>query len=251
MLNAAQLVSEARLLGGLSRRQTAVMADVSASTISRIELGQLDPTVSMLDRILAACGWRLDESLRPFVDMDAVRAARRLLEPELDLPATAGSESYARGWEQSGVFGARAEQEQADELCRRAAQYASLSGRPGALKYAARDWLKIGRDLNEAGEPWALTGAFAARAYTKVATVVRTTFYVGDVARAGDAAGLELSSSGPYVTLIPFDETTAAGVQEVEGGVRLAAFWQIVIDCFAGNGRMPDQAAAMVEEAYR
>ena len=80
---------------------------------------------------------------------------------------------------------------------------------------------------------------------------MRTTFYVGDVARSADAAGLEPSSSGPYVTLVPFDETTSAGVQEAEDGVYLAAFWQIVIDCFAGNGRMPDQAAAMVEEAYR
>jgi len=251
MLDAARLISEARLLGGLSRRQAAVMAGVSASTISRIELGQLDPTVSMLDRILAACGWRLDESLRPFVDMDAVRTARRLLEPELDLPATVGSEFYATRWEQSGALQAKAEQARADELCRRAAQYASLSGRPGARKYAARDWTRIAHSLNEAGEPWALTGAFAARAYTKVATVVRTTFYVGDVARSAAAAGLELSSSGPYVTLIPFDETTSTGVQEIEGGARLAAFWQIVIDCFAGNGRMPDQAAAMVEEAYR
>ena len=251
MLSAARLVSEARLLSGLSRRQAAVMAGVSASTISRIELGELDPTMSMLDRILAACGWRLDESLRTFVDMDAVRAARRLLEPGLDLPATAGSASYASRWEQSGVFRAQAEQARADELCRRAAQYASLSGRPGARKYAARAWPRIARSLEEAGEPWALTGAFAARLYTKVATVVRTTIYVGDVARSADAAGLELISSGPYVTLIPFDETTSAGVQEVEGGVRLAAFWQIVIDCFAGNGRMPDQAAAMVEEAYR
>ena len=251
MADAARLVADARILSGLSRRQTAAMAGVSASTVGRIESGQLDPTVSMLDRILAACGWRYGERLVVDVDLDAVRASRRLLEPELDIPATSGSDSFVRRWEQAGILKARAQQDGAFRLCVLAAQHASLSARPGARKFAAQDWTKVASELAALGEPWALTGAFAALAYTKVAMAVRATFYVEDVQRAARAAGLETSSAGPFVTLIPFDDVTLAGVQELESGVRLASFWQVAIDCFAGNGRMPDQAAAMVEEAFR
>ncbi|MHB8289812.1 MAG: helix-turn-helix domain-containing protein [Acidimicrobiales bacterium] len=97
MTNAARLVTDARVLSGLNQRQAAVIAGVAPSTISRIERGQLDPTVSTLDRILAACGWRSGERLVPNVDMDAVRAARRILEPELPIVPKNGAFGFSVG----------------------------------------------------------------------------------------------------------------------------------------------------------
>ncbi|MDA8400657.1 MAG: helix-turn-helix transcriptional regulator [Actinomycetota bacterium] len=251
MTNAARLVTDARVLSGLNQRQAAVIAGVAPSTISRIERGQLDPTVSTLDRILAACGWRSGERLVPNVDMDAVRAARRILEPELPIVANIRSASYAQRWEASGFIDTDTPVEKATGICVLAAQQARLSRRSGASNFGWRNLADVVRSLDQAGEAWALTGAFAASAYTKIANSVWPTFYVGNVARSAIAAGLRPAENGPYLTLIPFDNVTSVGLQALDNGVRLADFWQIAIDCFAGNGRMPDQAEAMIAKAFR
>lgn len=251
MPNAAKLIADARVLSGLNQRQVAVMADVSPSTVSRIERGQLDPTVSTLDRILDACGWRSSERLVPSVDMDAVRAARRILEPELPIEDTFRSVSYARRWEKSGLIGTGTQVEEAIDICVLAARHARLSRRPGASNFALYNLGELTHRLDQAGEPWAFTGAFAASAYTKIANPVWATLYVGDVDRAAMAADLRPAENGPYLTLIPFDAVTSVSVDVLKNGVRLADFWQIAIDCFAGNGRMPDQAEAMITEALQ
>ena len=57
---AAALVARIRADAGLSRRAVAARAGVPASTVSRIEAGRSDPTLTMLDRIAAAAGRRLE-----------------------------------------------------------------------------------------------------------------------------------------------------------------------------------------------
>lgn len=56
---ATTLMKEARNRSGLSRRALAARAGVSTSTVSRIEAGEIDPTVGMLQRIVDAAGSRL------------------------------------------------------------------------------------------------------------------------------------------------------------------------------------------------
>ena len=244
----AQTVRNARAMAGLTVRQTAILAGVSPSTVSRAEKRLLDPSVSVFERILAACGFRCASVFAPNVDLDALRAARRLLEPELGIPATEGSERYARRWDAAGLLSAASEPERASELCFRAARQSCLSARPGAVGYGYREWRQVARSLKDSGQAWALTGGYAAALYTPVASVDWAVFYVADVGTAAAAASLDEVATGSRVTLIPFDEVTAAGVQELEGGLRLMSFWQIVIDCFAGTGRMPDQAEAMLRQ---
>lgn len=55
---AAQRVRRAREEAGLSIRELAERAGVAASTVWRIESGRLDPTVSMLERLLEAAAPR-------------------------------------------------------------------------------------------------------------------------------------------------------------------------------------------------
>lgn len=247
VLDAATTLKTSRTMSGLSRRQVAVLAGVAPSTVSRIEQRQMDPTVGTLDRLLAACGYRLTDGVEPRVDPDAIRAARRTLEPGLGIPATDGSESYLRRWEDAGLLTARSPEERANELCVRTAQQANLSRRPGARRFAWADWRETARRLGTAGQGWALTGGFAADCYTPIAYVDWPVFYVDDPETAAAVAGLDPVGLGPATTFIPFDEVTAAGIQTVEGGLRLAGFWQIVIDCYAGKGRMPSQAESMVD----
>lgn len=232
-------------MGGLTVRQAAVLAGVAPSTVSRIERGLLDPSVGTFEAVLAACGFRWQTAFAPNVDLDALRAARRILDPEMGIAATGGSERYARRWEEAGLLRAPTPAERDSEVAFRAAQQARLSARPGARRFAPLPWERVARALRRSGQRWALTGGYAAACYTDVASVDWAVFYVDDVDAAAAAASLEPSATGPRVTLIPFDDVTSAGVGEVEGGLRLASFWQIVIDCFAGNGRMPDQAEDM------
>ncbi len=59
-MDAAALVQEAREGASLTVRELAVRAEVAASTVSRIERRQMDPTVGMLTRLLAAAGQALE-----------------------------------------------------------------------------------------------------------------------------------------------------------------------------------------------
>lgn len=59
MTTAAALVRDARTQAGLSLRALAERAGVTASTVSRIEKGEMDPTVTMLRRVLAGASRRL------------------------------------------------------------------------------------------------------------------------------------------------------------------------------------------------
>jgi transcriptional regulator with XRE-family HTH domain len=55
----AALLREARTRAGLSRRALAARAGTPTSTVSRIEAEQHDPTLPMLERLLAAAGGHL------------------------------------------------------------------------------------------------------------------------------------------------------------------------------------------------
>ncbi len=52
-MDAATIVKRVRALSGITREELAALADVSPSTIGRIEQGTLDPTWTTLSRILA------------------------------------------------------------------------------------------------------------------------------------------------------------------------------------------------------
>jgi transcriptional regulator with XRE-family HTH domain len=65
MEQAQTLVAEARKSAGLSIRELARLANVSVTTISRVEAGEMDPTVGMLQRILAAAGEDLEMTTKP------------------------------------------------------------------------------------------------------------------------------------------------------------------------------------------
>ena len=67
-MSAGELVRQAREEAGLSRRALAARAGVPTSTVSRIEAGSSDPTVTMLSRLIAASGRHLSLSLDAIQD---------------------------------------------------------------------------------------------------------------------------------------------------------------------------------------
>jgi transcriptional regulator with XRE-family HTH domain len=60
-----ELLTRAREEAGLSRSALATRAGVPTSTVSRIESGSTDPTITMLTRLMAAAGRRLTITVDP------------------------------------------------------------------------------------------------------------------------------------------------------------------------------------------
>lgn len=73
MIDAATMVRSARERARMSARDLATATGVSPSTVTRIERGQINPTVAMLERLLLASGNQLD-----------VRVSPRAVRPTLD-----------------------------------------------------------------------------------------------------------------------------------------------------------------------
>ena len=74
MAEACELVRESRIGAGLSRTALARSAGVPTSTVSRIEDGTMDPTLTMLRRILGAASRRLIIETRPLSDAPTIAA---------------------------------------------------------------------------------------------------------------------------------------------------------------------------------
>ena len=82
MVDAALLVRSARKRARMSARDLAAVSGVSPSTVTRIERGQINPTVAMLERLLDATGEALVVSSRERTErptLDAVRAHRDVI----------------------------------------------------------------------------------------------------------------------------------------------------------------------------
>jgi len=80
-VDAAMIVKRLRALSGITRKELAELADLSPSTIGRIERGTLDPTWGTLSRILEATGYRISgDTVVSAGDSTAIAAARPVLE---------------------------------------------------------------------------------------------------------------------------------------------------------------------------
>lgn len=62
-IDAAAILKEARERAGLSQRELARRAGTAQSVVARIELGRTSPSLSTLDRLLAAAGFELHAGL--------------------------------------------------------------------------------------------------------------------------------------------------------------------------------------------
>jgi predicted nucleotidyltransferase/DNA-binding XRE family transcriptional regulator len=65
VIDAAVLVRSAREQAQMSARDLAAASGVSASTVTRIERGEVNPTVAMLERLLEASGHHVDVLVTP------------------------------------------------------------------------------------------------------------------------------------------------------------------------------------------
>jgi len=239
----------ARTLAQLTRPQLAAMAGVASSTIGRIEKGEVDPSLGTLERVLQAAGFRLP-TMEQVSDPAAVAAARGVLEDGPKLLDYPGARAWVARWAAAGFITTKGSASDLATLAFRAGMAARLAVRPGIRSYArAGSWLDIAERISATGCRWAATGGAAANRIVRSADAYWPVFYVDDPERVAAKAGFEPSSGGgqPVLSLVPFDGVADIGIEGTPDGLRWAASLQVLIDCYGGTGRMPEQADALAE----
>lgn len=245
----AQRIRNARLMNALSARQVAALAGVSPSTVTRVESGKMNPTYDVVLKLLDAVG--LDERFDPISDPLAVATARWVLGSGEEPP---GVDYWINRWILTGTL-------KLDKIgdvtvpdlqtfAFRAGRAAPLSWRPKLVRLRQdRSWDDVAQGLEQAGLAWAGTGDRAANRLAPSATEGYPFFYVDDVKGAINALGLAHKTPdewGEPITLLPFDGFSEAGRWRDEDGTWYAAPWQVVLDCYGGVDRMPEQADAIL-----
>ncbi len=84
MLSISQAVRQARLDANLSQVDLAARAGTSQPALARYETGTALPTLPTLERLLAACGRRLEIQTPPARQLSTVSSVRSRLGPQAD-----------------------------------------------------------------------------------------------------------------------------------------------------------------------
>lgn len=245
-------IAAARTLAGLTRRQLALLADVSPSTVSRIESGQVDPSTGVWERLMRAAGYQPNDTLVRISGNTAVMAARSVLDTGVDLIGDPDIDGWLKRWERAGFL------RLVDDAIyvpnpARLAQVAGLQNRlalrPGIVNYGCdRSWLDVANQLGECSIDWAMTGGVAANRLILSADAPWSVFYVDDPIGVAQQLGLsDRPEPGWPISFIPFDMVSKMGVDVDGSGLRWASPIQVWLDCFSGSDRMPQQADALSE----
>lgn len=255
-MDASRIVARIRALGGMTRKELAELADLSPSTIGRIEQGSLDPTWGVLSRILESAGFRIHaDSVVSAGDPWAVAAARPFLERSLGRfastadpsprPVVPGKRSreWITRWERAGWVTESPSARTSLMLAVAAGNASKIGRRAGQRRNVQMGdgWQALARSLERAGIEYAVSGMTAVREDRGAASAMNPLFYVVDPATAVDRLGLAEAPAGRGALFLSPSADEFVGV-EVDDGLRFTTRAQAVLDAFAGPGREPDKA---------
>ncbi|MFE4195867.1 helix-turn-helix domain-containing protein [Paenarthrobacter sp. NPDC056912] len=221
-----QKVVQSAIRGSMfGRAELARRAGVSASTITRIEKGTVDPTLGMATRILAATGLQFIPRLEPLCIPDAIGAARAVLDDTFTPGANAAMFSALKRW------ASRDGSPQPRSLAREAGIAAPPTRRPGAL-LATSEWsfLRICSAVAATRKRWAVSGAPAAARIGAHESTGPIILYVEEPERIRHIIN-KPQPGARDVILLPLDETSQAGAWNDENVV-WADPLQIILDCY-------------------
>ncbi|MFD7073964.1 helix-turn-helix domain-containing protein [Nocardioides sp. NPDC059952] len=246
----AQRLRTARMMNALSARQVAALAGVSPSTVTRVESGKMNPTYDVVLKLLDAVG--LDERIDPVADPLAVATARWILGVGEEPPDV---DYWINRWILTGTLKMDGVGDvtvpDLQTFAYRAGRAAALTWRPKVVRVRQdRSWDEVAAGLARADLVWAATGDRAANRLAPIATEAYPCFYVDDVKCAIDALGFTYKAPeewGEPITLLPFDGFSEDGRWRDDDGIWYAAPWQVVLDCYGGSDRMPEQADELLE----
>jgi transcriptional regulator with XRE-family HTH domain len=245
-MEASEMLRSVRSRGGLSQTELARMAEVAPSTVSRIERGELEPTWSMVNRLLEAVGYQPAGGLTSKGDVSAVAAARTVLGEKVGAERD-DVRAWVDRWMRARFVDAAGRAEDVEKIGVQAGNASRVFDRPNARRSVVYDraWQDIATDLATSGVGYAVTGITATSPTRVTDGAAWPIIYVDSIEDAVAAGGLvEQTTAGPRITLIAFDETASAGTV-LDGGFIFVSPAQALIDSYAGPGRMADQADAV------
>lgn len=270
-MEASVITERVRALSGITRKELALLADVSPSTIGRIERQEMDPTWSTMQKILGATGYELSgSSVVSRGDMSAIRAASTVLAPILDtvgaltahvpeeaesrdsegpapvsVPRTGavGSDEWIDRWKRARWLGRAAG---VDGLVAVAvtAGNAGKVARRGTARYPvelAGGWRSLVDRLTGAEVDYAVSGFVAAWDDRSEASSGTPLVYVNDPRDAALRLDLERARPGQGILLLEAGDGELDEAED-DGGIRFMPRSRGVLDAFAGLGRDPDNA---------
>lgn len=246
VMDIAAKLQVARVDAGLSASDVGRIAGVPASTITRIEKGSA-ASLPVLSKVLDALGMTIDLSVtsRP----SAILAARVILGEDIDGPSD--MDYWIQRWDRAGWLDAQGQSvTDLEAILSDAGKMASLRSRPGIANVEYRISLTDTSKLfREAGVDYAITGDYAGGRYTDYVTESWPVLYVDDIEAAVDALGVARLPEGRWgrrISLLPFDGASEVGRMTDDAGLyrgmTFAAPWQVLMDNYAGAGRMPLRA---------
>ncbi|TQO20668.1 helix-turn-helix protein [Rhodoglobus vestalii] len=247
-MEAKELVRSMRLIGGLSQVDLANLAGVAASTISRIERGSLEPTWSIMSRLLDSAGYRQTGDLTSLGDNAAVAAARIALGETIDARLDdARVNGWLERWKKARFIDETERVRDIGKLGAQAGIASRIFDRPNERQSVVYDrpWQNIVAALASSGVRYAVSGITATSLTRTRDGAAWPLIYVDSVPQALQAAELRpQATAGPRVTLMSFDRVAASGIVD-EDGIAFVSPGQALIDSYAGPGRMADLADAV------
>ncbi|MDR1189743.1 MAG: helix-turn-helix transcriptional regulator [Bifidobacteriaceae bacterium] len=224
MGEASTLLAQARSARQLTMNALAEASGVPVSTISRIESGKVEPTWSVMDRILSGAGFRLESALAEAgSDQPFAHALRRLDE---------------------------AAPRQRAAVIRRfpaIARLALVARRTGARRVRLdRELGTVIRALDDQG---ARPVVSSLEAYLEDASRARSfspVVYVDDPTRAGSFANADRTSPA-VVFLLPTTDNVRAVCRDVRGTRMVSREWGL-LDSLASPGRQPDATEHLIDD---
>lgn len=243
-MEASAMIQSVRSNGGLSQADLARMAGVAASTVGRIERAELEPTWSVMNRLLTSAGYRPADGLDPAGDVSAVAAARATLGELLLRDLDDRARAWVERWTRANFVDRAGRAINVEKVGVQAGNASRLFSRPNPRLSVVYDrpWQAVAADLRASGVSYAVSGITATSPTRVEDGASWPLIYVDSLTRAVAAANLrEQRTAGPRITLMVFDDVAATGTVD-DRGVAFVSDGQALIDSYAGPGRMADQA---------
>ena len=275
-MEAAAIIKKIRAMSGITRKELAQLADVSPSTISRIERAEMDPTWSTMQKIVSATGYQVNgTSVVSSGDTSAIQAANIYLEPllrqalapmaaplqpsattktaaPLPVKAKAPTGEWTDRWKRTGWLEDSAGVDDLVAIAVTAGNAGKVARRPGARVPVEipKGWRDLVDRLEEAGVDYAVSGIVATWEDRSDAQAGAPLIYVSDPRGVAEQLGLERARPGRGVLLL---EAMSGELDDVEseGGIRFIPRSRALLDAFSGPGREPDKAEDQLRALWK
>lgn len=255
-MDASSILVRIRAVLGITRADLARLAQLSPSTVGRIEKGTLDPTWKTLTRVLETTGFHLHgESIRPICDPTAAAAARIALDRVLH---TADAEPSAPvvpertqiwldRWERTGWFTTEIRSPELSTMARAAAIISNHARRdtPQLAIGDGRRWRELALRIDESGMDYAVSDLATAHELPATSLCVQPKIYVRDAPAVAALLREDVTTPGYGVLMIGTEGPELDGAADGYA-LRFTSIGQAIMDALAGTDHESRRAQAVL-----